>query len=44
MVKGKKKKSMYSMVQKKETIFVHTLLFCNIDLTGVGHEDSNMNY
>lgn len=32
------------MVQKKETIFVHILLFCNIDLTGVGHEDSNMNY
>lgn len=44
MVKGKKKKYVFNGTKKKETIFVHTLLFCNIDLTGVGHEDSNMNY
>lgn len=44
MVKGKKKKVCIQWYKKKETIFVHILLFCNIDLTGVGHEDSNMNY
>lgn len=30
--------------KKKETVFVHISVCCNIDLTGIGHEDANMNY
>jgi len=29
---------------KKETVLAHISACCNIDLTGIGHADVNMNY